>query len=61
MDQENPNDDGINQKLNALAQKLQEKKIELSYLFQDKWVSKEVNKVTVTVNSKILCFYLNWF
>ncbi|CAD8177647.1 unnamed protein product [Paramecium octaurelia] len=58
MDKENLNEDEISLKFNALAQKLQEGKIEFSYLFKDQWISQEVNNVTVTVNSKMLSFHL---
>lgn len=51
MDKENKNFDEISQKLNALAQKLQEEKIEFTYKYNEEWVPQEVEKVSVALNT----------
>ncbi|CAD8161816.1 unnamed protein product [Paramecium octaurelia] len=48
--------DELNQTINSIAQKLQEGKLEMSFTFNDLWVSQKIEKVTVSQDGNELSF-----
>ncbi|CAK78499.1 unnamed protein product (macronuclear) [Paramecium tetraurelia] len=48
--------DELNQKINSLAQKLQEGNLEMSFTFNDEWIQLQIEKVSVQQNENILNF-----